>query len=58
MSGGRRAGGHAGGCDPRHVSDQSSEARRYLELGIAEAAKIADDDDRAIIETDLATIDT
>jgi DNA-binding transcriptional MerR regulator len=40
------------------VAGRSGEARRYLELGKAEAAKISDDDDRAIIETDLATIDT
>ena len=30
------------------VAGRSGEARRYLELGKAEAAKIADDDDRAI----------
>ena len=40
------------------VAGNGVEARRYLELGKAEAAKIADDDDRAIIETDLATIRT
>ena len=38
------------------VAGLSDEASRYLELGRTEAAKIADEDDRAIIETDLSTI--
>jgi hypothetical protein len=38
------------------VAGHSDEARRYLELGKTETAKIADEDDRAIIETDLSTI--
>ena len=38
------------------VTGLSDEASRYLELGKTEAAKIADEDDRAIIETDLSTI--
>lgn len=38
------------------VAGLSDEASRYLELGKTEAAKIADEDDRAIIETDLSTI--
>lgn len=38
------------------VAGHSDEARRYVELGKTETAKIADEDDRAIIETDLSTI--
>lgn len=38
------------------VAGNSAESRRYLELGRAETAKIEDEDDRAIIDADLATI--
>jgi DNA-binding transcriptional MerR regulator len=38
------------------LAGRGDEARRYLELGRAETAKIADEDDRAIVESDLATI--
>jgi DNA-binding transcriptional MerR regulator len=40
------------------VAGDLTEARRYVELGRAETAKIADDDDRAIMEADFATIRT
>ena len=33
------------------------EARRHVELGREAAAKIVDEDDRNLIEADLATID-
>jgi len=39
------------------VAGNTAEARRYAELGRAETAKIADEDDRAIMEADFATID-
>jgi DNA-binding transcriptional MerR regulator len=38
------------------VAGDLTEARRYRELGVAETAKIADEDDRRIMETDFATI--
>jgi len=38
------------------VAGNEAEARRYLELGRAEATTIGDEDDRAIVEADLATI--
>jgi len=38
------------------VAGEAGEARRYLELGRAAAGAIADEDDRGIIEADLATI--
>ncbi len=38
------------------LAGNAGEARRHLELGRAEAAKIADEDDRAIVEADLATV--
>ena len=38
------------------VAGDLSEARRYRELGVAETAKIADEEDRQIMETDFATI--
>jgi len=38
------------------VSGDLEEARRYLELGTAATARIEDEDDRRIIETDFATI--
>ena len=38
------------------VAGDLTEARRFVELGRAETAKIADDDDRAIMEADFATI--
>jgi DNA-binding transcriptional MerR regulator len=38
------------------VAGDLSEARRYRELGVAETAKIADEEDRRIMETDFATI--
>jgi len=38
------------------VAGDRDEARRYVELGRAETAKIADEDDRAIMEADFATI--
>ena len=40
------------------VSGDVGETRRYLELGQAGASKIADQDDRTLVETDLATIVT
>jgi DNA-binding transcriptional MerR regulator len=40
------------------VAGDLTEARRYVELGRAATATIADDDDRAIIEADFATIRT
>jgi hypothetical protein len=39
------------------VAGEAGEARRYAELGRAETAKIADEDDRAAMEADFATID-
>ena len=38
------------------VAGDHSEARRYRELGVAETAKIEDEDDRRIMEADFATI--
>lgn len=38
------------------VAGDPAEAARWLELGRAEAARIEDEDDRAIIEADLASI--
>lgn len=38
------------------VAGDLSEARRYRELGLAETAKIAEEDDRRIMERDLASI--
>jgi hypothetical protein len=38
------------------VAGDLSEARRYRELGVAETAKIADEEDRRIMEADLSTI--
>ncbi|HET7568071.1 MAG TPA: hypothetical protein VFJ91_08785, partial [Gaiellaceae bacterium] len=38
------------------VAGNADEAARWLELGRAEAARIEDEDDRAIIEVDLASI--
>jgi DNA-binding transcriptional MerR regulator len=38
------------------VAGDLSEARRYRELGLGETAKIADEDDRRIIETDFASL--
>jgi DNA-binding transcriptional MerR regulator len=40
------------------VAGNADEVSRYLELGRAGAAAIADDDDRALVQTDLATIVT
>jgi DNA-binding transcriptional MerR regulator len=40
------------------VAGDLAEARRYVELGRAETAKIADEDDRGIMEADFATIRT
>jgi hypothetical protein len=39
------------------VAGDVNEARRYRERGVAETAKIADEEDRRIMETDFATID-
>jgi hypothetical protein len=39
------------------VAGDTAEARRYVELGRAETAKIADEDDRRHMEADFATID-
>lgn len=39
------------------VAGDAAEARRYVELGRAETAKIADEDDRRLLESDFATID-
>lgn len=39
------------------VGGDRDEARRWAELGRAATAKIEDDDDRAIMEADFATID-
>ena len=38
------------------VAGDTAEAQHYVELGRAATAKIADDDDRAIMEADFATI--
>lgn len=38
------------------VAGDLSEAKRYCELGVAETAKIEDEDDRRIMEADFATI--
>jgi hypothetical protein len=38
------------------VAGDLSEARRYRELGVSETAKIADEEDRRIMEADLSTI--
>lgn len=38
------------------LAGSEAEARRYLELGHAESAKIADEEDRAIVDADLASI--
>ena len=38
------------------VAGNVAETRRFLELGTAAAARIVDEDDRRLIETDLATI--
>lgn len=38
------------------ISGNPAEARRYRELGVAATAKIDDEDDRRIMETDFATI--
>ena len=40
------------------IAGDLDEARRLVEAGRAEAAKIADEDDRGIIEADFATIST
>ena len=40
------------------LAGNAAESARYLEAGRAEAARIEDEDDRAIIEADLATIAT
>jgi DNA-binding transcriptional MerR regulator len=40
------------------VGGDLAEAGRYAQLGLAETAKIEDDDDRAIMEADFATIVT
>ena len=40
------------------VAGDTEETRRYAELGRAATAKIADEDDRAVIEADFATIGT
>ena len=40
------------------VAGNAAETSRYLELGRAGAVAIADEDDRALLETDLATIVT
>ena len=40
------------------TAGNAAETMRYLELGRAGAATIADEDDRALLETDLATIVT
>jgi DNA-binding transcriptional MerR regulator len=40
------------------VAEDLAETRRYAELGRAATAKIEDEDDRAVIEADLATIVT
>jgi len=40
------------------VAGDLQEARRYVELGQAATARIADEDDRAIMEADFATIET
>jgi DNA-binding transcriptional MerR regulator len=39
------------------VAGDVNEARRYRKRGVAETAKIADEEDRRIMETDFATID-
>jgi hypothetical protein len=39
------------------VAGEAAEARRYVELGRIETAKIADEDDRRLMESDFATID-
>jgi hypothetical protein len=39
------------------VAGDLSEAKRYRGLGVAETAKIEDEDDRRIMEADFATID-
>jgi len=39
------------------VAGDRAEARRYVELGQAATARIADEDDRAIMEADFATIE-
>ena len=38
------------------LAGNAAESRRWLELGRAEAEKIADEDDRAIVDADLASI--
>jgi DNA-binding transcriptional MerR regulator len=38
------------------IAGDLGEARRYRELGLAETAKIADEEDRRIMETDFASI--
>ena len=40
----------------RMVSGDAAESRRYAELGRELTAKIADEDDRKIMEADFATI--
>src|SRR5947209_7780162 len=40
------------------LAGATAEARRYVELGRAEAARIDDEDDRGILEADFATIRT
>jgi DNA-binding transcriptional MerR regulator len=40
------------------VADEVEETRRFVELGRAATAKIEDEDDRAVIEADFATIRT
>ena len=39
------------------VAGDAAESRRYIELGRIETAKIADEDDRRLMESDFATID-
>jgi hypothetical protein len=39
------------------VAGEAAEARRYVELGRIETAKMADEDDRKHMESDFATID-
>jgi hypothetical protein len=40
------------------VAGDAGESRRYAELGRAATAQIADEDDRAVLEADFATIST
>jgi hypothetical protein len=40
------------------IAGEVEATRRYAELGQAAMAKIADEDDRAVLEADFATIST